>query len=80
VELDGLVDEYELRSGDLVELESALQRLEARDPEAVRLIELRFFGGCSMEETAENLGISVRQARRWWAAARVQLKHELERA
>ncbi len=77
-ELEALVDAYESRSGGLMELEEALRRLEARDPQAVRLIELRFFGGHSMEETAELLGISERQARRWWAAARLQLQAELE--
>lgn len=77
-ELESLVDAYDARSGGLVELEEALTRLEARDPQAVRLIELRFFGGHSMEETAELLGVSERQARRWWAAARLQLQAELE--
>lgn len=78
VELEGLVEEYERRSGGLVELDEALARLERRDPEAAALIELRFFGGRSMEEAAELLGVSERQARRWWAAARLQLQEDLE--
>ena len=79
VELEDLVAEYERRSGGLVALDAALERLAKRDPDAVRLIELRFFGGRSMEEAAELLGVSERQARRWWAAARLQLHEELER-
>ena len=78
-DLDVLVEAFEERSGGLLELEVALQRLQARDPEAVRLIELRFFGGHSMEETARLLGVSGRQAQRWWSAARLQLRAELER-
>ena len=75
--LEALVDVYEQRSGGLLELETALLRLERRDPQVVRLIELRFFGGHSIEETAELLGVSERQIRRRWAAARLQLQDEL---
>jgi len=79
VELETLVDEYERRSGGLVALDAALERLEQRDPELVRLIELRFFGGRSMPEVAELLGVSERHASRWWQTARVFLQDELNR-
>ena len=45
---------------DLVALDEALQRLEAIDPEQARLVELRFFGGLTIEETAEAMNISAR--------------------
>ncbi|MBL8858090.1 MAG: sigma-70 family RNA polymerase sigma factor [Planctomycetes bacterium] len=79
VELDDLVGEYERRSGGLVELEEAIARLQAKDPELVQLIELRFFAGRSMDEVAEVLGISPRSAARRWEVARLFLKGELER-
>jgi RNA polymerase sigma-70 factor, ECF subfamily len=77
VELDGLVAEFERRSGGLVELDCALERLTQRDPELVRLIELRFFGGHEMAEVAALLGISERSAARRWKTARLYLLGEL---
>jgi len=79
LELDGLVVQLEERSADLVLLDAALRRLEERDPKAVRLIELRFFGGCTLAEAAAVLGVTPRQAARWWAASRLLLTEELER-
>jgi RNA polymerase sigma factor (TIGR02999 family) len=79
VELEALVHDLESRSGPLLDLEGALERLGRRDPRAVRLVELRFFGGCSLAQAAESLGVSERQATRWWAATRLLLAEELER-
>ncbi len=77
VELEGLVAEFERRSGGLVALDLALERLAARDPELVKLVELRFFGGHEIADAAALLGISERTAARRWKTARLYLAGEL---
>jgi len=62
---------------DLVALEEALTGLEARDPRKSRIVELRFYGGLSNEETAEVLGVSARTVKREWRLAKAWLYHEL---
>jgi len=62
---------------DLVALDAALTRLEAEDPQAARLVELRHFTGLSVAEAAQALGISPRSADRVWAFARAWLHREL---
>jgi RNA polymerase sigma-70 factor, ECF subfamily len=62
---------------DLVAVDRALEKLAAGDPRKARVVELRFFGGLSMEETAKALGISVRTAHGDWAFARAWLYREL---
>jgi RNA polymerase sigma factor (TIGR02999 family) len=62
---------------DLVELDAALTRLAAEDPQAARLVELRHFGGQSIPEAAQVLGISPRTADRVWSYARAWLHREL---
>jgi RNA polymerase sigma factor (TIGR02999 family) len=64
-------------TADLEALDQALERLAAFDPEGARLIELRFFAGLSVEETAEALGRSVSTVVRQWRAARAWLFGEL---
>jgi RNA polymerase sigma factor (TIGR02999 family) len=64
---------------DLVALDAALNRLTGLDPQQGRLIELRFFGGLSIEETAVVVEISPATAKREWAAARAWLRRELKR-
>ncbi|HVS66092.1 MAG TPA: sigma-70 family RNA polymerase sigma factor [Thermoanaerobaculia bacterium] len=64
---------------DLLELEASLTRLEALDSRQARIVELRFFAGCTMEEVAEALGISASTAKRQWRLARVWLRGELDR-
>jgi RNA polymerase sigma factor (TIGR02999 family) len=64
---------------DLVALDAALSKLAAMDPQQGRLIELRFFGGLSIEETAVVLGISPATVKREWATARAWLQRELKR-
>jgi len=66
------------RSIDLVALDEALDRLAQFDPEQARLVELRFFGGLTVEETAEALDISPATVKRHWAVARAWLARELE--
>jgi RNA polymerase sigma factor (TIGR02999 family) len=63
---------------DLVALDDALAGLAALDPQKARLVEFRYFGGLSMPETAEALGISPATAGREWAIARAWLRRELE--
>jgi RNA polymerase sigma-70 factor, ECF subfamily len=64
---------------DLVSLDDALQALSTFDPLQGRIVELRFFGGCSIEETAEALGISTATVTREWAVARAWLRREIAR-
>lgn len=61
----------------LVALDEALDRLRSLDPRQAQVVECRFFGGMSEEETAEALGIAVRTIRRDWARARSWLYREL---
>lgn len=62
---------------DVVELDDALNQLAQLDPEQSRLVELRFFGGLSIEETAVVMGISPATVKREWATARVWLQREM---
>jgi RNA polymerase sigma factor (TIGR02999 family) len=62
---------------DLLAVDAALQRLAAEDPRKAQVVELRFFGGLSVEETAEALGISVRTVHSDWAFARAWLYREM---
>ena len=62
---------------DLVDLDEALVRLAARDPQQSRIVELRYFSGLAIEETAEVLGISPATVKRDWVMARAWLKREL---
>jgi RNA polymerase sigma factor (TIGR02999 family) len=62
---------------DVELLDLALHRLTALDPDLARLVEMRFFGGLSIEETAEVLGVSPATVKRNWATARAWLKREM---
>jgi RNA polymerase sigma factor (TIGR02999 family) len=63
--------------GDLLAVEEALQRLALEDERKARVVELRFFGGMSVEEVAESLGVSVRTVHSDWAFARAWLHRAL---
>jgi RNA polymerase sigma factor (TIGR02999 family) len=65
-------------SYDLLALDEALGKLAAIDPEQARLVELRFFGGLTVEETAEAMNISPATVKRHWTMARAWLARELE--
>jgi RNA polymerase sigma-70 factor, ECF subfamily len=67
-------------SVDVLDLDAALTRLAAFDPRRCELAELRFFGGLSLEEAGEALGISIATAERDWQAARAWLFKELRGA
>ncbi len=64
---------------ELLDLDAALRELEARDPEAARLVELRFFGGLELSEVAETLGLSESTVDRRWRFARAWLRTRLAR-
>ena len=63
---------------DLISLDSAMKRLAALDPRQSQLVELRFFGGLSIEEAARMIDVSPATAKREWATARVWLHHAME--
>jgi RNA polymerase sigma factor (TIGR02999 family) len=65
---------------DLVALDDALTRLAALDAEQARVVELRYFGGLTIEETAEALSVSPATVKRHWTMARAWLKLQLEGA
>jgi RNA polymerase sigma-70 factor, ECF subfamily len=66
-------------SGDLIAVDDALNTLAQIDPRKARVIELRFFGGLSVEETAEVLEISPQSVMRDWKLAKAWLMRELSR-
>ena len=62
---------------NLIALDAALDRLEAIDPRKSRIVELRYFGGLGIEETAEVIGISPATVKRDWSMARAWLRSEI---
>jgi RNA polymerase sigma factor (TIGR02999 family) len=62
---------------DLEAIDEALTRLEALDPELARVVEVRFFGGLSIEEAAEALDVSPATVKRRWTVAKAWLAREL---
>jgi RNA polymerase sigma factor (TIGR02999 family) len=77
LELNEAMAQAPVRSVDLVDLEEALQKLEKLDSQQGRIVELRFFSGLSIEDTANVLGISPATVKRDWAAARAWLFREV---
>ena len=77
VTLDAGLVAAESRSLDLEALDQALTRLAALDPDLAHLVDVRFFGGLSIEEAAEALGVSLATVKRRWAIARAWLAREL---
>lgn len=80
VVLDDTVNLFKARSVDLVALDDALKELARLDPRQSRVVELRFFGGLSTEETAAVLGISSATVKRDWSTARIWLRHQMTRS
>jgi RNA polymerase sigma factor (sigma-70 family) len=64
---------------DIVAVDEALERLAKMDPRKAQVVEMRFFGGLSLEETAEVLKISTDTVGRDWNAAKAWLRRELTR-
>ena len=75
--LDEALDAFEERALDVVELDDALERLTHVDEQLGRLVELRFFAGLTIAETAEALGTSTATVERSWRVARLWLRREL---
>jgi RNA polymerase sigma factor (TIGR02999 family) len=70
-------DDRALDLDTIIDLDAALQRLETLDERQAELVELRFFGGCTVDEAADRLGISTRTAEGDWMHARAWLRREL---
>ena len=77
VELDGALDLSPERSRDLIRLDDALNALAGVDPRKARIVELRFFAGLDIKETAEVVGVSPETVMRDWKTARAWLLAEL---
>ena len=80
ISLDDALAISDDRASELVEIEDALTRLEVFDPRQAKIVELRFYGGLTVEETAEALGVSAPTIKREWAMARAWLHRELASA
>jgi RNA polymerase sigma-70 factor (ECF subfamily) len=68
----------ETRSDDLLALDESLERLAALNERQARIVEQRFYGGMTVEETAEALNVSPATVKREWATARAWLNRELQ--
>jgi RNA polymerase sigma factor (TIGR02999 family) len=77
--LDEALGVAQAESGELVDLDEALRRLSGLDEQQGKVVELRFFAGLSVEETASVLGISTATVKRDWATAKAWLYRELNR-
>ena len=77
--LDENIDRSVERSGDLIALDDALNALASFDEQKARLVELRYFGGLSIEETADVLGVTPTTVKRHWRLAKAWLYGELQR-
>lgn len=75
---DALSNCFEQRCVDLIALDEALQRLAALDETQAKIVELRFFGGLTVANCAELLGLSERTIHYEWAHARAWLRRQLE--
>jgi len=75
--LEGVADPHAARDARLLDLDTALDRLAEQDPRASQIVELRHFGGLSIEEAAETLDLSPATVKREWSVARAWLQREL---
>lgn len=75
--LDLALDVFEQRNIPAEALHSALRELEKLDPRQGQIVELRFFGGLTIEETAEVVGVSPATVKREWAIAKLWLQREM---
>src|SRR5262245_17970550 len=78
VSLDEAAALSDQKNADLLALDEALDRLAKQDPQQSRVVELRVFGGLSVEETAAALSISPRTVKREWSMARAWLHQQLK--
>lgn len=77
VDFDAIPDLGSQRGQDVIALDDALNELDKLDPRKVRVVEMRFFGGLSVEETAEVLKISPQSVLRDWKLAKAWLLREM---
>lgn len=77
ISLDEVTEVAEARAADLLALDEALQALSTIDPRKAQLVELRYFGGLTIEETANVLGVSTPTVERDWHTARIWLHREI---
>ena len=80
VALDEAMEQPQTADVDIIALDDALKSLAEMDPQQSRVVELRFFAGLSIEDTAEALGISSSTVKRDWVTARAWLYRELDRS
>jgi RNA polymerase sigma factor (TIGR02999 family) len=79
VSLEEAIERIEDRPGVMIAIDDALNALGKRDPEKLRLVELRFFGGMTAEESAEMLGLPVQTVRSQLRVAQAWLRREVDR-
>ncbi|HEX8141608.1 MAG TPA: sigma-70 family RNA polymerase sigma factor [Pyrinomonadaceae bacterium] len=77
--LDDVINLSDERASDLIVLDEAMKALAEIDPQKSRIVELRFFGGLSIEETAEVLGVGTATVTRQWKLAKAWLYHEVSK-
>ena len=77
--LDDTIALVKSKSVDVIALDDALEALAKLDPQLSRIVELRFFGGLSIEETSRVLAVSEATVKRDWTTAKVWLHHEMSR-
>ena len=80
ISLDGLTSAASCPNEHMLLLNDGLAKLETRNAEAAAIVKLRFFGGFTMSQTADVLGIPLRTAERQWTYARAWLHRELEQS
>jgi RNA polymerase sigma factor (TIGR02999 family) len=73
-------DPAEARDGALIALDESLRRLESLDERQSRIVEYRFFGGMTIQDTADALGVSPATVKRSWATAQAWLYRDLKRS
>jgi RNA polymerase sigma-70 factor (ECF subfamily) len=77
LELDETMIVSKQKASEVLALDDALNELARLDPQQSRVVELRFFGGLTVEETAEVLHVSPATIKREWSTAKAWLYHEL---
>ena len=79
LELDEALVVSQKKAAEVIALDDALKELARLDPQQSRIVELRFFGGLTVEETAEVLHLSPATIKREWSTAKAWLYHELSK-
>jgi RNA polymerase sigma factor (TIGR02999 family) len=80
VDLEDATIQVDGSSDDLLALDEALTLLAQEDPLCVKVVQMRYFAGCTMPEAAKALGLSLRTAERNWTYARIWLHREMSKA